>query len=123
MIVADLVFSFSLSLSLQGGAGGAGYNGDGIGWTNDQDVLERAGAISKTTLPASRLYNKGMSNSITRPNPANVFNQNAERRGESFRSGKDMNVMLHEERKKKSKNTPYVLPMKIDMSVRNRNEY
>ena len=121
MIVADLVFSFSLSL--QGGAGGAGYNGDGIGWTNDQDVLERAGAISKTTLPASRLYNKGMSNSITRPNPANVFNQNAERRGESFRSGKDVNVMLHEERKKKRKNTPYVLPMKIDMSVRNRNEY
>ena len=115
--------SLSLSLSLQGGGGGAGYNGDGIGWTNDQDVLERVGAISKTTLPASRLYNKGMSNSITRPNPAKVFNQNAERRGESFRSGKDVHVLLHEERQQKSEHKPYVLPMKIDMSVRVRNEH
>ena len=92
------------------GQGGGG----GVGWTNDRDTLKKAGKVMKTNLPSASI-NTSISH---RDASKNVFDQNCERMGQSWRSGKDYESERHVENKSKGKNKPYVLPMKVDMSVR-----
>ena len=79
--------------------------------------MERAGKVVKTNLPAAR---KDFNGKMSRPGPSDIFNQNAERRGDSYRSGKDVETEIYLDRKNK-KNTngrPMVLPLKKNVHQR-----
>ena len=80
-------------------------------WYNDTDALERAGEVKKASLPPARVSTKLPSE---RKSNADLFNENAERLGKEYRSGKEMLTMLHEERGSGNGRKPYVLPMRIE---------
>jgi hypothetical protein len=82
-------------------------------WNHDHDMLKKAGHVSKSTLPISKIYNH--SNRMKK-NSASVFDLNAKRTEKEYRSGKDHAIINYIEHKNKSVNKPYVLPMKIELN-------